>query len=125
MNDPDRSDPDSPSIATDGVLCLARSESLRTWTVDDLALLDLVGQILASVQQRLRLRVRCRRHATSWKKRSRRGPRNSERPTKSWRPLLTPYRMTSGLHVHGDPPLVGLVLQNLIGNAWKFTVDRE
>jgi PAS domain S-box-containing protein len=31
----------------------------------------------------------------------------------------------AGLHAFGDPGLLGVVLENLLGNAWKFTSKRE
>lgn len=35
------------------------------------------------------------------------------------------FCITEGLHCHGDQALVGVVLQNLMGNAWKYTGKRE
>ncbi len=35
------------------------------------------------------------------------------------------FHVEPGLLVNGDERLLGLVLQNLIGNAWKFTANRE
>jgi PAS domain S-box-containing protein len=32
--------------------------------------------------------------------------------------------IADGMVAHGDPHLIGLVLQNLLGNAWKFTARR-
>jgi PAS domain S-box-containing protein len=35
------------------------------------------------------------------------------------------FRSGEGIRVNADPELCSLVLENLIGNAWKFSVDRE
>lgn len=35
------------------------------------------------------------------------------------------WMITNGLVAHGDPRLVRIALENLIGNAWKFTSKRE
>jgi signal transduction histidine kinase len=35
------------------------------------------------------------------------------------------FRIAEGAAAHGDPQLLHLVLENLLGNAWKFTVNRE
>lgn len=34
-------------------------------------------------------------------------------------------QVQEALVVHGDPRLIGLVMQNLLGNAWKFTAQRR
>jgi len=34
-------------------------------------------------------------------------------------------QVAEGLHAHGDRRLLEIVLQNLLGNAWKYTVKRE
>jgi signal transduction histidine kinase len=35
------------------------------------------------------------------------------------------FKILSGLEAHGDPQLLGLVFENLLSNAWKFTGNRE
>lgn len=35
------------------------------------------------------------------------------------------FAVASGLRVHGDPKLLRIVIENLLGNAWKFTGKRS
>lgn len=35
------------------------------------------------------------------------------------------FTVASGLRVHGDPKLLRIVIENLLGNAWKFTGKRS
>ncbi len=35
------------------------------------------------------------------------------------------WEIEPGLIVHGDPSLIRIAMENLLGNAWKFTTDRE
>ena len=35
------------------------------------------------------------------------------------------FNVEDGLHADADPRLIRLVLQNLIGNAWKYTAERD
>lgn len=35
------------------------------------------------------------------------------------------FRIEPGIAVHGDPPLLRALLENLLGNAWKYTAKHE
>jgi light-regulated signal transduction histidine kinase (bacteriophytochrome) len=35
------------------------------------------------------------------------------------------FKLEEGVQAHGDPTLLSAVLQNLLGNAWKFTAHKQ